>query len=55
MTQLQQPHTNDEFNQLEAAFNATTGHDHSGAGEGGPIAALASHGILLVQEQQEQT
>ena len=40
-------HTNDEFNQLEAAFNADTGHDHSGAGEGGPIASLASHGITF--------
>ena len=40
-------HTNDEFNQLEAAFNATTGHDHSGAGEGGPIASLAAHGITF--------
>jgi len=40
-------HTNDEFNQLEAAFNATTGHDHSGAGEGGPIAGLLSHGITF--------
>ena len=29
-------HTNDEFNQLLAAFAASTGHTHSGdAGEGG--------------------
>ena len=31
-------HTNDEFNQLLAAFAASTGHTHNGdAGEGGPI------------------
>ena len=30
--------TNDEFNQLLAAFNATTGHTHDGtAGDGGPV------------------
>jgi hypothetical protein len=33
--------TNDEFNQLLAAFNATTGHTHDGtAGDGGPISTL---------------
>ena len=34
-------HSNDEFNQLLAAFNATTGHTHDGtAGEGGPITSI---------------
>tara|TARA_Y100001938_G_scaffold109706_1_gene150014 strand:- start:396 stop:1928 length:1533 start_codon:yes stop_codon:yes gene_type:complete len=34
-------HSNDEFNQVLAAFNATTGHTHDGtAGEGGPIKSL---------------
>ena len=34
-------HSNDEFNQVLAAFNATTGHSHDGtAGEGGPIGVL---------------
>ena len=34
-------HSNDEFNQVLAAFNATTGHSHDGtAGEGGPISTL---------------
>jgi prefoldin subunit 5 len=34
-------HSNDEFNQVLAAFNATTGHSHDGtAGEGGPITTL---------------
>ena len=33
--------TNDEFNQLLAAFNATTGHTHDGtAGDGGPVSTL---------------
>ncbi|MEK9801694.1 MAG: hypothetical protein VW647_12415, partial [Alphaproteobacteria bacterium] len=33
--------TNDEFNQLLAAFNATTGHTHDGtAGDGGPVSIL---------------
>jgi len=33
--------TNDEFNQLLAAFNASTGHTHDGtAGDGGPISTL---------------
>jgi hypothetical protein len=33
--------TNDEFNQLLAAFNATTGHTHDGtAGDGGPVSVL---------------
>jgi len=34
-------HTNDEFNQLLAAFNASTGHTHDGtAGDGGPVTTL---------------
>src|SRR6056300_853487 len=33
--------SNDEFNQLLAAFNASTGHTHDGtAGDGGPISIL---------------
>jgi len=33
--------TNDEFNQLLAAFNASTGHTHDGtAGDGGPVTTL---------------
>jgi len=34
-------HTNDEFNQILAAFAAGTGHTHDGtAGEGGPVTSL---------------
>jgi len=34
-------HTNDEFNQLLASFNASTGHTHDGtAGDGGPVTTL---------------
>ena len=34
-------HSNDEFNQLLAAFNASTGHTHDGtAGDGGPVTTL---------------
>jgi hypothetical protein len=34
-------HSNDEFNQVLAAFHATTGHSHDGtSGEGGPISTL---------------
>ena len=33
--------TNDEFNQLLSAFNASTGHTHDGtAGDGGPVTTL---------------
>ena len=33
--------TNDEFNQLISAFNASTGHTHDGtAGDGGPVTTL---------------
>ena len=35
-------HSNDEFNQLLAAFNASTGHTHDGtAGDGGPVTTLS--------------
>ena len=34
-------HSNDEFNQLLSAFNASTGHTHDGtAGDGGPVTTL---------------
>ena len=41
-------HTNDEFNQLLAAFAASSGHTHDGTtGEGGPISALLSNAITI--------
>ena len=41
-------HTNDEFDQLLAAFAASTGHTHDGtAGEGGPISSFGSHAITF--------
>ena len=41
-------HTNDEFNQLLAAFASSTGHSHDGtAGEGGPIAKLLSNTLTF--------
>ena len=41
-------HTNDEFDQLVAAFAASTGHTHDGTtGEGGPITALATNAITF--------
>jgi len=40
-------HSNDEFNQVLAAFHATTGHSHDGtAGEGGPISVLRDEDSL---------
>jgi len=40
-------HSNDEFNQLLAAFNATTGHTHDRtAGEGGPITSIRDANTL---------
>jgi len=40
--------TNDEFDQLLAAFAANTGHSHDGTtGEGGPITALATNTITF--------
>jgi len=39
---------NTEFDQLVAAFAATSGHSHDGtAGEGGPIGGLITPGIIL--------
>jgi len=41
-------HTNDEFNQLLAAFAASTGHTHDGTtAEGGPITKLLGTGITI--------
>ena len=41
-------HTNDEFDQLLAAFAASTGHTHDGtAGEGGPISTMAGHALTM--------
>jgi hypothetical protein len=40
-------HSNDEFNQVLAAFNATTGHTHDGtAGEGGPVTSIRDANTL---------
>ena len=41
-------HTNDEFNQLLAAFQASSGHTHDGtANEGGPITKLLGTSITI--------
>ena len=41
-------HTNDEFDQLLAAFQANTGHTHSGdANEGGPITKLLGNSLTF--------
>jgi len=41
-------HTNDEFNQLLAAFQASSGHTHDGtANEGGPITSLLGTSITI--------
>ena len=41
-------HTNDEYNQLVAAFAASSGHTHDGtAGEGGPITKLLGTSITI--------
>ena len=41
-------HTNDEFNQLLAAFQASSGHTHDGtANEGGPISKMLSNTLTL--------
>ena len=41
-------HTNDEFNQLLAAFASSTGHSHDGTtGEGGPITKLLSNALTF--------
>jgi len=40
--------TNDEFDQLLAAFAASTGHTHDGtAGEGGPVTLLATNAVTF--------
>ena len=40
--------SNDEFDQLLAAFASSTGHTHDGtAGEGGPISSLISNTITF--------
>ena len=42
-------HTNDEFDQLLAAFQASTGHTHDGtANEGGPVSKLLSNTLTFV-------
>ncbi len=41
-------HTNDEFDQLLAAFSASTGHTHDGTtGEGGPVTKLLGTSITI--------
>ena len=41
-------HTNDEFNQLLAAFQASTGHTHDGtANEGGAITKMLGTSLTL--------
>ena len=41
-------HSNDEFNQLLAAFAASTGHTHDGTtAEGGPITKLLGTAITI--------
>jgi cytoskeletal protein CcmA (bactofilin family) len=41
-------HTNNEFNQLLAAFAASTGHTHDGtAAEGGPVTKLLGNGLTF--------
>ena len=45
---IQASDSTDEFDQLLAAFAASTGHTHDGtAGEGGPITKLARHTITI--------
>ncbi len=42
-------HSNDEFNQILAAFHVSTGHTHDGttAGDGGPLSTLYSNAISM--------
>ncbi len=42
---IQASHFNNEYNQLESAFNASTGHDHSGGAGLGPTIALSGGAI----------
>ena len=45
---IQASDTNDEFDQLLAAFAASTGHTHDGTtGEGGPISTMAGHSLVF--------
>ena len=45
---IQAADSNDEFDQLLAAFAASTGHTHDGTtAEGGPISTPAGHGITF--------
>ena len=45
---IQESDTNDEFDQLLAAFAASTGHTHDGTtGEGGPVTKLLGTGITI--------
>ena len=45
---IQASDTNNEFDQLLAAFAASTGHTHDGTtGEGGPISALVGHSLTF--------
>ena len=47
--------SNDEFDQLLAAFNASSGHTHDGtAAEGAAITKLLSNTLTLVQLLQLQ-
>ena len=39
---IEAAHFNDEFDQLEAAFDATTGHAHDGSSGNGPKISLTS-------------
>ena len=46
---IEASHFNDEFDQLLAAFAASTGHTHDGttAGDGGPLSTLYSNAISM--------
>ena len=47
---IQASDSNDEFDQLLAAFAAGSGHTHDGTtGEGGPISTLAGHALTFGQ------
>ena len=42
-------HSNNEFNQILAAFHVSTGHTHDGttAGDGGPLSTLYSNAVSM--------
>ncbi len=42
---IQASHFNNEYNQLESAFNATTGHTHDGTTGEGPLIILSGGGV----------